>query len=145
MFSLIGVLCGLAIYNSTIIDLKFPLALFKKLLRHAPTMEDLQELRPDVSRSLQSLLDYEGDDFEDTFCLTFDVTVEIYGEIKQIDLVPNGSQIKVTKSNRVEYVEAYINYTFSTSTEEQFKAFYDGFHRVCGGRVLVSTSSQYQF
>ena len=28
-----GLLCGLAIYNSTIIDLKFPLALYKKLLK----------------------------------------------------------------------------------------------------------------
>ena len=32
MYRLIGLLCGLAIYNSTIIDLKFPLALYKKLL-----------------------------------------------------------------------------------------------------------------
>ena len=32
MFMLIGLLCGLAIYNSTIIDLPFPAALYKKLL-----------------------------------------------------------------------------------------------------------------
>ena len=33
MYHLIGELCGLAIYNSTIIDLPFPLALYKKLLK----------------------------------------------------------------------------------------------------------------
>ncbi len=33
MYHLIGLVCGLAIYNSTIIDLKFPLALYKKLLK----------------------------------------------------------------------------------------------------------------
>ena len=33
MFLLIGVICGLAIYNSTIIDLRFPPVLYKKLLR----------------------------------------------------------------------------------------------------------------
>ena len=32
MFLLIGVICGLAIYNSTIIDLQFPPLLYKKLL-----------------------------------------------------------------------------------------------------------------
>lgn len=32
MFLLIGSLCGLAIYNGLIIDLKFPLALYKKIL-----------------------------------------------------------------------------------------------------------------
>jgi E3 ubiquitin-protein ligase HERC4 len=33
MYHLIGELCGLAIYNSTIIDLPFPLVLYKKLLK----------------------------------------------------------------------------------------------------------------
>ena len=33
MYMLIGILCGLAIYNGTIIDLCFPLALYKKLLQ----------------------------------------------------------------------------------------------------------------
>ena len=32
MYTLIGLVCGLAIYNSTIVDLQFPLALYKKLL-----------------------------------------------------------------------------------------------------------------
>ena len=32
-FILIGILCGLAIYNSVIIDLPFPTALYKKLLK----------------------------------------------------------------------------------------------------------------
>lgn len=39
MFLLIGVICGLAIYNSTIIDLRFPPVLYKKLLgRYAWTV-----------------------------------------------------------------------------------------------------------
>lgn len=33
MYHLIGVLCDLAIYNSIIIDLPFPLGLYKKLLK----------------------------------------------------------------------------------------------------------------
>jgi len=33
MYALIGVLCGLAIYNFTIIDINLPLALYRKLLK----------------------------------------------------------------------------------------------------------------
>ena len=33
MFQLIGILCGLAIYNAIIVDLSFPLALYKKVLK----------------------------------------------------------------------------------------------------------------
>ncbi|MED6264721.1 putative E3 ubiquitin-protein ligase herc4 [Characodon lateralis] len=51
LFNLIGVICGLAIYNFTIVELNFPLALYKKLLKRKPTLEDLKELMPDVGRS----------------------------------------------------------------------------------------------
>ncbi|XP_057259217.1 probable E3 ubiquitin-protein ligase HERC4 isoform X3 [Pezoporus wallicus] len=50
LFHLIGVVCGLAIYNFTIIDLHFPLALYKKLLNKKPSLDDLKELMPDVGR-----------------------------------------------------------------------------------------------
>jgi hypothetical protein len=39
---------------------------------------------------------------------------------------------------REKYVEAYLDYVFNTSVQAQFKAFNEGFHKVCGGRVLVS-------
>lgn len=50
-FHLIGIICGLAIYNSTVVDLHFPLALYKKLLDVLPTLEDLKELSPTEARS----------------------------------------------------------------------------------------------
>lgn len=51
LFHLTGVICGLAIYNLTIVDLHFPVALYKKLLKRNPTLDDLKELMPDVGRS----------------------------------------------------------------------------------------------
>lgn len=51
LFNLIGVICGLAIYNLTIVELQFPVALYKKLLKKKPMLEDLKELMPDVGRS----------------------------------------------------------------------------------------------
>ncbi|XP_036192777.1 probable E3 ubiquitin-protein ligase HERC4 isoform X7 [Myotis myotis] len=79
LFHLIGVICGLAIYNFTIVDLHFPLALYKKLLKKKPSLDDLKELMPDVGRSMQQLLDYPEDDVEETFCLNFTNT-EYKGE-----------------------------------------------------------------
>jgi E3 ubiquitin-protein ligase HERC3 len=49
-FHLIGITCGLAIYNSTVVDLHFPLALYKKLLNVKPSLEDLKELSPTEGR-----------------------------------------------------------------------------------------------
>lgn len=39
---------------------------------------------------------------------------------------------------RQEYVDLYIDYYLNKSVEKQFQAFATGFHRVCGGKVLVS-------
>lgn len=49
-FHLIGIVCGLAIYNSTVVDLHFPLVLYKKLLDVPPVLDDLKELSPTEGR-----------------------------------------------------------------------------------------------
>lgn len=41
---------------------------------------------------------------------------------------------------RQEYVNHYISYIFNTSIHRMFSAFYDGFHKVCGSKVLVSSN-----
>lgn len=136
MFLLIGCLCGLAIYNTIIIQLSFPLALYKKLLNRAPTIDDLCELTPTVGKGFEQLLSYEENNIEDVFCLFFELNQECFGEVKTVELVPGGSSKAVNKENRKEFVEQYVSYIFDKSVEEQFAAFNTGFHKVCGGRVL---------
>lgn len=55
-FYLIGIVCGLAIYNSTVVDLHFPLMLYKKLLDVPPVLDDLKELSPTEGRYATKIL-----------------------------------------------------------------------------------------
>ncbi|XP_013397514.1 probable E3 ubiquitin-protein ligase HERC4 isoform X1 [Lingula anatina] len=135
MFFLIGVLCGLAIYNNTIIDLPFPQALYKKLLKRPVVMDDLRELMPDVAKNMQELLDYE-DDVQEAFCLNFVIVQDNFGEPEHIELIPDGANIDVTAENRHQYIDAYIDHIFNKSVQTQFEAFHTGFLKVCGGRVM---------
>uniref|UniRef100_A0A8C4JDQ7 HECT-type E3 ubiquitin transferase n=1 Tax=Dromaius novaehollandiae TaxID=8790 RepID=A0A8C4JDQ7_DRONO len=135
-FHLIGIICGLAIYNFTVVDLHFPLALYKKLLNVKPCLEDLKELSPTEGRSLQQLLDYPGEDVEETFCLNFTICRESYGVTEQKNLIEDGDKILVQKDNKEEFVEAYVNYIFNLSIHEWYTAFSSGFLKVCGGKVL---------
>ncbi|XP_006514049.1 probable E3 ubiquitin-protein ligase HERC4 isoform X2 [Mus musculus] len=137
LFHLIGVICGLAIYNFTIVDLHFPLALYKKLLKRKPSLDDLKELMPAVGRSMQQLLDYPEDDIEETFCLNFTITVENFGATEVKELVLNGADTAVNRQNRQEFVDAYVDYIFNKSVASLFDAFHAGFHKVCGGKVLL--------
>lgn len=91
---------GLAIYNFTIIDIPFPLALYKKLLGEPIILSDLKCLSPTMANSLQSLLDYSGNDVEDVFCLYFSLDRDVFGENVTIPLKPNGSDIPVTNENK---------------------------------------------
>lgn len=50
MYFLIGLLCGLAIYNFIIIDLPFPLALYKKLLKEPCGLVDIKDLSPVLAK-----------------------------------------------------------------------------------------------
>ncbi|BES87517.1 e3 ubiquitin-protein ligase [Nesidiocoris tenuis] len=136
MYYLVGLVCGLAIYNFIIINLPFPIALYKKLLHEPVDLNDLADLSPSLARGLSQLLSYELDDVEEVFCLRFEVTRDSFGELKTIPLKPNGSQIPVTKENKKEYVDLYVDYVLNSSVERHFRAFHDAFHKVCGGRVL---------
>uniref|UniRef100_A0A8C9S9W4 HECT and RLD domain containing E3 ubiquitin protein ligase 3 n=1 Tax=Scleropages formosus TaxID=113540 RepID=A0A8C9S9W4_SCLFO len=119
-FHLIGIICGLAIYNSTVVDLHFPLVLYKKLLDVSPTLDDLKELSPT-----------EGSDSSFP-----QITREYYGLTEMKELVPGGENIVVQKSNREDFIKAYLNYIFDSSVKELYGAFSSGFLKVCGGKVL---------
>lgn len=135
-YALIGIVCGLAIYNFTIINLPFPIALYKKLLGGAVGLDDLSDLDPSLTRSLRDLLEYEGNDVEDVYCLNFTITQDYFGEAKSIPLKADGENIPVTAQNKQEYVDLLVEYKLSSGIESQYKAFHDGFYRVCGGIVL---------
>lgn len=72
MFELVGILLGLAIYNGIILDVHFPLLVYKKLLAHKVVLQDLRDIQPTLASGLQQLLDYP-DDVGTDFCQTFQV------------------------------------------------------------------------
>ncbi|XP_072177562.1 probable E3 ubiquitin-protein ligase HECTD2 [Diadema setosum] len=150
-FNLVGVLMGLAVYNSTILDIRFPAITYKKLLSpavvpynnpQAPVgrctvrLDDLEQINPDLAHGLKELLEYDGD-VEDDLCTTFQCSLPVYGTVMTYDLKPNGANIPVTNENRREYVDLYVNFLLNKSIYEQFAAFYHGFHSVCASNALI--------
>ena len=150
-FFLVGVVLGLAIYNSTILDVALPPFAFRKLLAAGPavapgatshakplmtySLDDLAEYRPALASGLRQLLEFEGD-VENTFCRDFVAEVERYGQKTQVPLCPDGEKKPVTSSNRREFVDLYVRYLLDTSVARQFEPFKRGFFTVCGGNAL---------
>ena len=124
-------------YNITIIDLPFPLALYKKLLNKTKIdLEDMKSLSPSVYQSLRFLLNYKDDDLESTLCYTFEIEREIYDERRRIPLKPGGSAMMVNQKNKQEFIDLYVDYVFNRACEKQFQAFANGFRRVINSKPL---------
>uniref|UniRef100_A0A0G4F3Q5 HECT-type E3 ubiquitin transferase n=1 Tax=Chromera velia CCMP2878 TaxID=1169474 RepID=A0A0G4F3Q5_9ALVE len=132
-FELIGKVLGLAIYNSVILDVHFPLAVYKKLMGESVGLDDLRELQPDIARSLERLEKTESPKELEDASLTFSVEVERFGVVEEKELVPGGSERAVTLDNVCEYIDLYTDWLLNKSIQPQFKAFQRGFDDVCRG------------
>ncbi|XP_053109609.1 E3 ISG15--protein ligase HERC5-like [Hemicordylus capensis] len=131
IYVLIGTLFGMALFNLKIVAFPFPLALFKKMANIQLTLEDLKELSPTEGRNLQVVLDEQYDDIIENYCLDFTIMKEKEGSPVCIELKENGVNIPVSRWNRKEYVNAYVNYIFNKSVEKQFGDFMRGFLKGC--------------
>ncbi|KAJ5078185.1 e3 ubiquitin-protein ligase hectd2-related [Anaeramoeba ignava] len=133
-FFLIGAVLGLAIYNQVILDIHFPLVVYKKLLQMKLTLEDLKEVDSDLANGLEKLLNLDGnvEDLDEFF----QVKTTYFGDTKAYDLKPNGRNIQVTNKNRQEYVDLYVDFELSKSIKKQFDAFSKGFVTVCDSYTL---------
>jgi ubiquitin-protein ligase E3 A len=150
-------------YNAILLDLNMPSALFKKLRGEALGLDDLKQLQPDLARGLEALLAHEGEDVEEVFGMTFELTYESYGVMKTHVLKEKGPSssssaaaaagpkdddmdtqeeecqyeeehaIPVTHLNRDEYVQLYVSYLLNESVGTQFNAFKKGFDKVMDG------------
>lgn len=65
------------------------------------TFADLFDYDPLVYSSLKNILDYDGDDIEEVFMQTFQVSSQdVFGNIHVHDLKKNGDEIFVNQSNK---------------------------------------------
>uniref|UniRef100_A0A672GUH5 Ubiquitin-protein ligase E3A n=1 Tax=Salarias fasciatus TaxID=181472 RepID=A0A672GUH5_SALFA len=126
-YTLIGIVLGLAIYNNCILDVHFPMVVYRKLMGKKGTYLDLSDSHPVLYQSLKGLLEHTGN-VEEDMMLTFQIShTDLFGNPVLYDLKDQGDQIPVTEDNRQEFVDLYADYILNTSVERQFKAFKKGF------------------
>lgn len=108
-FTLIGIVLGLAIYNNIILAVNFPMVIYRKLMGLRGTFADLEDLNPVLYNSLKSILEYQGNDMEDTFMQTFRLTyADVFGNVLSHDLKPDGDNIIVNQENKAVYILIYL-------------------------------------
>lgn len=127
-FTLIGIIIGLAIYNNVTLAVNFPMVVYRKLIGYCGTFADLSDWSPALYKSLKSMLDYQGQDMEEVFEQTFKISYsDVFGDVVQHELVPNGQDVLVGQHNKELFVNLYSDFLLNTNIEQQFNAFRKGF------------------
>ena len=129
-YELIGIIFGLAIYNNIILDVKFPLTVYRKLLGLKPSLEDMKECDPELYKNLKFLKETKDENLKEALDTDFTIVDDKFGERVVINLKENGDKIQVDINNKDEYVDLYLNWYFNTSIQEVFTSFERGFYRV---------------
>lgn len=124
-YKFIGILFALAIYNGVLIGPRFPLLLFKKLLNWPINLDDYSEIDSILVNSIHKL--DNDDSFTDLYYLVPGTDIE---------LIPNGSNIPVTRENISLYIQKLSFYYLNDSIRPQFDAFRSGFEMVSAGSVI---------
>lgn len=136
IYYLFGAILGLAIYNSTILDLNFPKAFYKLLLDLPIGFSDFQELHPETSVNLFKLKHMTEEELI-AMDLTFEVTIsDIFGNYVTRELIPKGLTVSVTCKNCDLYIEKYAKYYVIDGISQQLNQFCKGFKLVTNGNAL---------
>lgn len=136
MYYLFGAILGLAIYNSTILDLQFPIALYKLLLGRPLDQDDYKQLYPVSYKNLLNLKTLSTSDLL-LLDLTFEVSYsDIFDKTYTVELIPDGANTKVKMHDLDEYIEKYTSFFMKDGIRRQVDAFKTGFNNVIGGNAL---------
>eukprot|EP00439_Symbiodinium_sp_Y106_P050724 s3618_g6.t1 len=124
-----GALLGHAIANDCFLPSVFPVALYNLLLLAMGSsyvrpwsLVDLATVDSAIARSLEHLVEYEGDDIDELFVLNWPDTRKLRN---------------MTKELRTGYVRDYVHWFFNVRCEEQQKAFCTGFCEVAGLSQMI--------
>jgi hypothetical protein len=129
-FRVLGRILGRALLDRQLIHKGGHMArfLYKHLLGFPITFDDLSELDYDYWKNLKSLVDL-GDSVEDA-CVDFTAMEDHLGAKKQVELIPNGANIDVTKENLSEFLEASLRYRLMDRIKPQLTELLLGFFDV---------------
>ncbi|KAG0322236.1 hypothetical protein BGZ99_003435 [Dissophora globulifera] len=139
-YEFLGRILGKALYEGILIDAAFAGFFLAKCLGQVNYLDDLPSLDPELYRGLMFLKNYDGN-VED-LSLNFTVDDEELGQPISRELIPNGSNIPVTRENRIRYIYLTAHYRLNTQIDRQCKAFFRGLSDLIDAKWLWMFNQQ---
>ncbi|KII83229.1 hypothetical protein PLICRDRAFT_180633 [Plicaturopsis crispa FD-325 SS-3] len=139
-YRFIGRILGKAMYEGILVDVAFAGFFLAKWLEKQSFLDDLASLDPELYQGLIFLKHYTGNPEE--LSLNFTVAIDEFGVTKTIDLIPNGSNIAVTRENRLQYIHLVSHYRLTKQIKLQSEAFFEGLSEMIDPKWLKMFNQQ---
>ncbi|KAI8394277.1 uncharacterized protein BYT42DRAFT_487189 [Radiomyces spectabilis] len=123
-YEFLGLIIGKALYEGVLLDVAFADFFLKRCLGRVNYLDDLPSLDPELYNGLIQVKNFQGD-VED-LCLDFTLTRDELGQSETVELIPGGTHIPVTNTNRIRYVYLVADYRLNVQIAKQSKAFHRG-------------------
>ena len=107
--------------------------MYKHILGRPVDYRDLESIDPEYYNSLVWMLE---NDITDVIEQTFSVEADDFGQMKIIDLIPNGRNLAVTQENKIEYVKLIAEQKLTKAIQDQIDAFLGGFYEVVPKQLI---------
>ncbi|KAJ1675494.1 E3 ubiquitin-protein ligase tom1, partial [Spiromyces aspiralis] len=138
-FKFVGRVIGKAICDERLFDAYFTRSFYKHILGRKVDYRDIEAIDPDYYKSLQWMLE---NDITDVVEETFSVEVDDFGQMRIIDLIPNGRKIPVTEENKHEYVRLVTEQRLTASIRDQINSFMTGFYELVPKELIQIFNEQ---
>ncbi|KAL4222136.1 E3 ubiquitin-protein ligase HW1 [Mactra antiquata] len=133
-FKFAGQVLGLALIHQYLLDAFFTRPFYKFLLRVPCCLADVEAYDGEFHQSLTWLKENDISDVD--MDLTFSVNEEVFGQVTERELKPNGKNIPVTEKNKKEYIERMVKWRLERGVTEQMESIIKGFHEVLDPRIV---------
>ena len=135
-FFLVGAIVGLAVHNSIVLPIRFPLVVYKRLLRPQEQLNlaDLAQIDPELAKNLKQIIEMASHNEDiSQLDLTFAITVNYFDQIRTIPLVNSSNMETFLQQLNSVYIPFTKNLFYPLTTN----SFYDENTPVTNNNVLI--------
>lgn len=132
-FHFIGRVVGKAIHDGQNLEAWFTRGFYKHMLGKKVIPADLEAFDPEYFSNLKWMLDH---DISDIIELNFSAESDELGQMKVVDLKPDGRTLPVTNENKHEYIQLVSEHKMTNSVKQQIEHFLKGLHEIVPPQLL---------
>ena len=140
-FKFVGRIVGKAISDGYTLDVYFTRSFYKHILGQEVSYQDMEDIDVNFYKNLKSLVDINLSE-NDLHEYYFSYEELEFGSLTVKELVPSGSSIKVTESNKLEYIKLLCHMKMTKNIQAQIEAFKAGFYEIISHKLISIFTSK---